>query len=78
VSLAITIRADLAEFTGETWRHRVPVADLRAWLALARGQARGGKRGGPGPWARFYEADIAAIERALADLDQQKGARDGD
>lgn len=53
------------------WRHVVPLADLPRWRDLARGLwARGGKKGGPGPQAKFYEADVAALERALAELER--------
>lgn len=52
------------------WSLTEPMARLPQWLAFYRRLwARGSKvKGAPGPWARFYEADLAALEAALREM----------
>lgn len=52
------------------WSLVDPIARLPHWLALYRALwSRGSKvKGGPGPWARFYEDDVAALEAAQREL----------
>jgi hypothetical protein len=52
------------------WSLTDPISRLPHWLALYCGLwSRGSKvKGGPGPWARFYEDDVAALEAALREL----------
>lgn len=48
------------------WHMDVPHADLGRWLALFRSlRDRGATKAGPGPYARFYRDDVAAIEAAM-------------
>lgn len=47
-----------------SWSETFPISALPDRLTLYRGLwHRGGKKGEPGPYARFYEADIKALER---------------
>ena len=60
-----------AFMAGGTWSQTVPLADLPKWLKLYRelwSRLPGGKKpvpGKPGPWARFYDADVRALEAAI-------------
>ena len=53
------------------WRHQVPLVDLPRWRAMSVAlRARGAKRGeSRGPWAKFYEADVVALDAACRELD---------
>lgn len=63
--------ARTAFMAGGTWSQTVPLADLPGWLKLYRNlwsRLPDGKKlvpGKPGPWARFYEADVRALEAAV-------------
>jgi len=52
------------------WSLVEPVARLPDRLAFYRRLwSRGSKvKGGPGPWARHYEADVAALQAAAREL----------
>lgn len=67
--LTITIdhAANTAEMRKALWTQRVAIDDLAGWLRFYRGLwARGSKvKGEPGPWARFYEQDVRALEAAV-------------
>ena len=62
-----TLSADRATVTmkGRQWSMTIPVADLPKWQRFYRGMwERGGKgKGQPGPYARFYEPSVKALER---------------
>lgn len=67
-----TLSADGLTVThrGGSWSITFPVADLPRWLEFYRGlrdrlapRDRNGKVTGSGPYAAFYEADVAALER---------------
>lgn len=59
------------------WRHVVPLADLPRWRDMARDlRARGAPKPAKGqapalrgPWARFYEAEVVALERACREME---------
>ncbi|GLS87700.1 hypothetical protein GCM10010873_26740 [Cypionkella aquatica] len=69
ITLDATTRT--ASMAGGTWSQTVPLADLPNWLALYRrlwSRLPDGKKpvpGKPGPWARFYDADVRALEAAV-------------
>lgn len=69
--LTITLdrAAGVAELRKDRWFARIPISDLPRWRDLYRRLwARGSKtKNGPGPWARFYEDDLRAFERALTE-----------
>lgn len=60
-------QAGVARLSKGTWSQAVPIGALPAQLAFYRGLwARGSKaKDAPGPWARFYEADVAALQAAV-------------
>ncbi|MBN8294965.1 hypothetical protein JI664_23565 [Rhodobacter sp. NTK016B] len=62
--------AGAAELRKDSWSTRVSITDLPRWHDLYRRLwARGSKTtNGPGPWARFYEADLRALDAALTEL----------
>ncbi|MCA2014394.1 hypothetical protein LCM17_23085 [Cereibacter sphaeroides] len=68
-ALTITLdrAAGAADLRKDAWSARIPITDLPAWRDLYRRlRDRGSKpKNGPGPWARFYEADVRAIEDAI-------------
>lgn len=72
--LVLTITLDratgVAEMRKNLWGARVSITDLPDWLRLYRRLwSRGSKtKNQPGPWARFYEADLAALEAAVAEV----------
>lgn len=49
------------------WSQRVNIDDLPRWLRFYRGLwSRGSKvKDEPGPWSRFYEQDVRALEAAV-------------
>lgn len=71
---ALTIMLDraagAAELRKDSWSTRVAIIDLQRWRDLYRRLwARGSRtKNGPGPWARFYEADLRALDAALTEL----------
>lgn len=70
--LTITLdrAAGVAELRKDLWSVRVSIADLQSWQCLYRRLwARGSKaQNGPGPWARFYEADLTALDAAVEEV----------
>lgn len=72
---AMTITLDATSRTacmaGGIWSQTVPIGDLPKWLRLYRelwSRLPSGKKpvlGKPGPWARYYEADVRALEHAV-------------
>lgn len=62
-----TLSADRQTLTMKSgdWSMTCPASDLDKWLAFYRGLwERGGKgKGQPGPYARFYEPSVKALER---------------
>jgi len=71
-ALTITLdrAAGVAELRKTLWSARVSIEDLPGWLRRYRRLwSRGSKKEDqPGPWARFYEADLAALEAAVAEV----------
>lgn len=61
-----------AELRKGAWSQRIAITDLPSWRDLyLRLWTRGSKTtNGPGPWARFYTDDLAALDRALAEARQ--------
>ena len=59
--------AGVAVLRKRLWSQRVAVGDLVGWLGLYRRLwSRGSKiKNEPGPWARFYEQDVHALEAAV-------------
>lgn len=72
--LTITIdrAAGVAEMRKDAWSQRIPIADLPRWRDLYRRLwSRGAKtKDGPGPWARFYADDLAALDRVIDEAGQ--------
>lgn len=60
-----TLSADRATVTmqGARWSSTFPRADLPGKLAFYRALRDRGGKGGPGPYARFYEPSVKALER---------------
>lgn len=58
-----------------SWSGVIPIADLRGELEFYRRLwGRGSKvKNGPGPWARFYEADVRALEAAVREAQDYVG-----
>lgn len=71
-----TLSADRATVTmkGRQWSMTIPAADLPKWLRFYRGMwERGGKgKGQPGPYARFYEPSVKALERVAKMMEVMK------
>lgn len=63
--------AGTAELKKTSWSTRVAIADLPRWWRFTRALwSRGAKRKDqPGPWARFYEEDLRALERAIEEAE---------
>lgn len=68
-ALTITLdrAAGAAELRKDAWSARIAITALPAWRDLYRRlRDRGSKpKNGPSPWARFYDADVQAIEEAI-------------
>jgi hypothetical protein len=80
MSLAgMTVTLDRAAGTAElrlpSWSRVIPIGELRAELEFYRRLwGRGSKvKNGPGPWARFYEADVRALEAAVREAQDYVG-----
>ncbi|MCA2012412.1 hypothetical protein LCM17_13015 [Cereibacter sphaeroides] len=69
-SLTVTLdrAAGAAELRKGAWVTRIPIADLPGWRDFYRRLWRRGAKTktGPGPWARFYDDDLTALEDALS------------
>lgn len=58
------------------WKLDCPVGDLDHWIAFtARMIARGAPKGSArGPWAKFYDADMAALQAAKRQIEARHAA----
>lgn len=67
LSVTIDRAAGMADLRKGRWSVRVPIAALPGYRALYRRLwARGSKIADrPGPWARFYQEDLRALDAAL-------------
>lgn len=68
--MTATLSEDRATVTlrGALWSVTFPVADLSAQLRLYRGLRDRGGKGKPGPYARFYEPSVRALEKVAGAL----------
>jgi hypothetical protein len=73
MALRVTLDRAAGTFRMEdgAWSLTDALARLPHWQALYRGLwSRGSKvKGAPGPWARFYEGSVAALDAAARELD---------
>ncbi|ULB10696.1 hypothetical protein ORIO_12360 [Cereibacter azotoformans] len=69
--MTVTVSAEAGTFTMSrgTWSASAPLTCLPGWIRLYR-QLR--DRGG-GRWRRFYEADVAALEKAQREAKGMQG-----
>ena len=68
MNITLDRAAGAAELRKGAWSARIPIADLPAWRDFYRRLWRRGAKTktGPGPWARFYEDDLNALEHAVS------------
>lgn len=69
--MQVTVSAETGTFTMArgTWSASDPLASLPGWIKLYRELRDRGK----GRWQRFYEQDVAALERAQREAGMSKG-----